>query len=115
MSQDRQRGTCRIRNSTGKVRPHASKPCGKLKLLAIANSPHQINFQAVEIFVPITTSPATTNSTGRKEGKPEAKIQSSNCAGEKIVNAASAKQRPTAPRPRPARRSKMKMPAAVSQ
>src|SRR2546422_161322 len=104
-----------MRRSTGKVRPHASNPCGKLKLLAVANSPPKTNFQAVGIFAPITTSPATRKSAGRKEGNPEAKIQSSNCAGEKIVNAASQKQMATALGPRPARRNKTKMPAAVSQ
>src|SRR5205823_1966837 len=115
ISHDRHRATWRMRRSTGKVRPHASNPCGKLKLLAVANSPLKTNFQAVEIFAPITTSPATRKSAGKKEGNPEAKIQISYFAGVKIVSAASQKQMATAPGPRPARRNKTQMPATVSQ
>src|ERR1700730_6433159 len=101
--------------NTGKVSPHASNPCGKLKLLAVAKNPHKANFQQVGISVPTTTSPATRKSAGRNEGNPEAKIQSSNFAVEKLVSTASQEQMATAPRPSPARRSRTKTPAAVSQ
>src|ERR1041384_3844626 len=116
MSHNRQRGVARMSSSIGKVRPQASKPLARLKLLAVARTTQRTNFQTVvSSSVPITTSAVTRKSAGKNDGKPEAKIQSSNWAVLKIVNTASQKQIAIAPGRRFDRQSKMKMPAAMNQ
>src|SRR2546423_1181015 len=115
-SQLRQRRIDFASRTIGKVRPHASKPFGRLNELAVASVAQRINFHAVPIrSVPITTSAATRNSAGKKDGNPEAKSQSSNFAGVKIARTASQKQIAIAPARSSDRRSKRKIPMAVSQ
>src|ERR1700704_1922363 len=116
MSHERHRGILRMSSRAGNVSPHASNPFAKLKLLAVAKTAQKVNFQAVgRRSAPNTTRLATKKSAGKNEGKPEAKIHSSYFAGVKIVSTASQKENAIAARPSPERRSKMKMPAAVSQ
>src|SRR2546423_7351381 len=116
MNHARQRGTRRMSSSTGKVRPQASKPLAKLKVLAVAQTTQRMNFQTVAgRSVPVTTRLATRKRPGKNDGNPDAKIHNSYFAGVKIVRTASQKQIAIAPDRRPERRSKMKMPAAVNQ
>ena len=84
-------------------------------MLAAASAPQSRNFESVEPGAPITTSALTRNSTGRNDGSPAAKIQSSNGAGENSASTMSQKQMATAARFSSDRRKRTKRPAAVSQ
>src|ERR1041384_7169303 len=87
-SHHRQRGECWTRRSVGKVSVQARCPFAKVKLLAVASTAQVRNFQAMETLVPIATRAVTKKRAGKKDGKPELKIRSSNWASEKIVSAA---------------------------
>src|SRR5207302_3014304 len=114
-SHHRQRGMRVATRSAGNISPQASNPCGKVKLLAAASTAQIMNFASVEICTMTVTRAATRKSAGRNDGNPEAKIQSSTWAGEKMERTMSHKQIATATRLSPARRSKRKRPAALSQ
>src|SRR2546421_6283465 len=115
-SHNLQRGMCRESKSTGKVRTQARSPCGKVKLLAVARRAHKTNVHPVgRPSVPMRMRPATRKSAVKKEGNPDAKIQSSYWASEKIVTTASQKQTAIAPAPIRRRRGRRQMPAGESE
>src|ERR1700686_839462 len=114
-SHNRQRGTRLTMRCAGNMSPQASNPCGKVKLLAAARIAQIMNFAPVEICDVTVTRAATRKSAGRKEGNPDAKIQSSTCASEKMESTMSQKQIATATRPSPARRKRRNKPAALSK
>src|SRR4051812_4282309 len=115
VNQPRQRGRRSEISSIGNVKPQARRPWASVNVLATARTAQSRNFHRVKIAAPVATRASTRKSSGRNEGNPDAKSQSSNGAVENSARTMSQKQIASAGRFRPDLRSRTNTPAAVSQ